>query len=191
MNIAKRGPGIENTTILLNFRLFPNVSPNAGFDSKSIKKAPVLLHGYVTSLIWSIRPLETAIAQTERKQAEPNALEKQTLDPILLHAAEEEQCSFFQGIQTVCQTDKRCQAVDSSSEIRSPTGQDHTSDPAGFPKHVESLRGSWTRSSRWLRFRRRPCTDQAGSWLQPKRKGQNCLPEQRKTLLPEASVRRR
>ena len=148
MNIIMGDSDIEKSTISLIFHLFPDISPDAGFDSKSIQKAPVLLHGYVTSFVRGVRPLKSSVAQTKRKQTETYALEEQTLNPILLHTAEEEQGSFFQGIQAIGQANKSGQPVNSSPEIRSGTGQDHAPDSAGFPKHAESLRGSRTGFSR-------------------------------------------
>ena len=187
MNITVGDSDIEKSAISLILRLFPDISPDAGFDGKSIQKAPVLLHGYVTSLVRGVRPLESSIAQTKRKQAETYALEEQPLNSVLLHAAEQEQCSFFQGIQTIGQANKCGQPINSSPEIRSGTGQNHAPDSAGFPKHAESLRGSWTKSSHWLHFQHKPGTVPAGSWLPLKKERQDCLSEQ-KVMLPAASV---
>ena len=147
MNITVGDSDIEKSAISLILRLFPDISPDAGFDGKSIQKAPVLLHGYVTSLVRGVRPLESSIAQTKRKQAETYALEEQPLNSVLLHAAEQEQCSFFQGIQTIGQANKCGQPINSSPEIRSPTCHQHTFDSRSFPKHVESPKESWPASS--------------------------------------------
>ena len=158
MNFTTGASDIEKSTISLVFRVFPDVSPDAGFNCKSIQKAPVLFHGYVTSFVRRVRPLKPTVTQTECKQAKTDPLKKQTLDPILLHATKEEQSSLFQGIQAICQANHGSQAVDSSPEIRSSAGQDHTPDPSGFLKHAESPRESWTRFSRWSYFRHRPGT---------------------------------
>ena len=101
MNIQKVDPSYEKSTILLVLRAFPHVSPNAGFDSKSVQKALVLLHGYVTSFVRGVWPLKPAVTQAKRKQAEAYPLEEQAFNPILLHAAEEKQGSFLQRIQAI------------------------------------------------------------------------------------------
>lgn len=142
MNIPTDDPSIEKSTISLVFRVFSDVSPDAGFDSKSVQKTPVLLHGYVTSFVRGVWPLESTVAQTKRKQTEPDSLKKQSANSILLFSAEEKQRPFFQRVQPICQTNKCGQTVDSSPEIRSGTGQDHTPDSTGFFKHAESPRGS-------------------------------------------------
>ena len=183
-------PSIGKSIISLISRIFPDISPDAGLDSKSIQKMPVLFHGYVTSFIWAARPLEPAVAQPKRKQAESYALKEQSFDSILFHATEEEQSSFFQGIQAVSQANNGSQTVDPSSKICSPAGQDHTSDPPSLPKHVESPRGSWPGFSRWSYFRQRPGSLPAGSWLPLKRESQDCLPEH-KTMPFAVSVHRR
>ena len=95
MNIMSSDQSAGKSTVLLIFRIFPDVSPDAGFDSKSIQKTSVLLHGYVTSLIWSVWPLETTVAQTKRKQAESYAFKEQAFDPVLLYTAEEEQRPYL------------------------------------------------------------------------------------------------
>lgn len=190
VNLSTSDPGLEKSTISLIFRIFPHVSPDAGFYSKSVQKAPVLLHGYVTSFVRGVWPLKPAVAQAKRKQAESYALKEQAFDAILFHATEEEQSSFFQRIQAVSQADNGGQSVDTPSEIGSPTCYQDPFDPSGFPKHVESPRGSWTKSSRWSYFRHRPGTAPAGSWLLLKKERQDCFPEQQ-VLSPAASVHRR
>ena len=76
MNITVGDSDIEKSAISLILRLFPDISPDAGFDGKSIQKTPVLFHGYVTSFIWGARPLKSTVTQTERKQAEADPLKE-------------------------------------------------------------------------------------------------------------------
>lgn len=190
MNIRVVASSIEKSTLSLISRIFSDVSPDAGFNCESIQQTPVLLHGYVTSFVWGVRPLKATVAQTERKQAEADPLKEQPFDPVLLYTAEEEQRSLFQGIQAICQTNHGSQAVNSSPEIRSSASQDYAPDPSGLPKHAESPRESWTRFSHWSLFRRRPGTAPAESWLLPKKESQDC-PLVRKVMQPAVSVHRR
>ena len=142
VNLSTSDPGLEKSTISLIFRIFPHVSPDAGFYSKSVQKAPVLLHGYVTSFVRGVWPLKPAVAQAKRKQAESYALKEQAFDAILFHATEEEQRSLFQGIQAVCQANHGSQAVNTPAEIYAPTSYYNSFDTCRFPKHAESPTGS-------------------------------------------------
>ena len=190
MNNKPSDLSVEKTMISLISRIFPHIPPDAGFDSKSVQKAPILLHGYVTSFIRCVWPLESTVAQPKRKQAEPYALKDQAFEPILLHTAEEKKRPFFQWIQSVGQADNGGQPVDTPSEIGSPTCHQDPFDPFGLPKHVESPRGSWTRFSRWSYFRHRPGTVPTGSWHPLKKKSRDCSPEQ-KAIQSAVSVHRR
>ena len=71
MNIIKGAPDVEKSKISLTFRIFSDVSPDAGFNRKAIQKTPVLFHGYGTSFIWCVRPLEPTVALTERNRQKP------------------------------------------------------------------------------------------------------------------------
>lgn len=109
MNNEKGGLRIEKPAISLNFRFLLHIPPDAGFNRKPIQKTSILLQSYVTCLIRSTWPLESAVAQTECKQAKTNSFEKQSTDTILLFPAEEKECPFFQRIQAIRQADKGSQ----------------------------------------------------------------------------------
>ena len=190
MNILKDDLSIGKSVIALIFLLFPNISPNAGFDSKSIQKPAVLLYRYVPSFVRGVRPLQPAVAQPECKQTDSYAFEEKPLDSVFLHAAEEKQCSFFQWIKTVCKTHESSQTIYTSSEIGSPTCYQDPFDPLSLPKHAGSPRESWPAFFHWLRFRHRPGTVPSVSWLLLKKRNRNHFQEQKTRSVP-ASVHRK